>query len=191
MVRRKHWYLSNAEMAWCMKEFLDGRSQSEIARAIGHVQISGMLMRFYARFGWWSNEFSHEIYYPKRRYLYFRQALDNYLFAGHEIVQPALVEPKSASKPDHITDEFPVWYRTGDNLYPWGVFSEARQEHAWLLRAEGLTYWQIGERLGGLSVERTRQIVNRQGRRMSWAIRRAKFEIFTPEDMAIEYFANW
>src|SRR5438045_543869 len=79
--------------AWCMREFLgtglaDGKTQSQIAREVGRVQISGVLMTFYAQFGWWSNEFSWEWDYNKRRYHYFRQALDNYIFSGHEIVQP-------------------------------------------------------------------------------------------------------
>lgn len=152
-----------SQAAWCMREFLDGKTQAQIAREIGYVQISNVLMKFYAQFGWWSNEFSWELDYNKRRYHYFQQALDNYIFAGFEIVQPKLVKPpKPAPEPDYHSDELPVWSDRGTN-YPWKTFSHARQEHAWLLRAEGLTYRQVGERLGELSVERARQIVFRQG----------------------------
>ena len=48
----------------------------------------------------------------------------------------------------------------------------ARLEHAWLLKAEGLHLSDIGAALG-VSRERARQMVNRFGRRMSYALRRA------------------
>jgi hypothetical protein len=148
-------------------------------------------MRFYSKFGWWSTEFSWEWDYSKRRYYYFRQALDNYIFAGHEIVQPKLVkEPEPAEEPDYSNEEYPVWSERDEN-YPWKTFSNARGEHAWLLRAEGLTYRQVGERLGGLSVERTRQIICKQGRRMSWALRRTVFKFEYPGEREAEYYSNW
>jgi hypothetical protein len=177
--------------AWCMREFLNGKTQTQIAREIGRVQISSVLMTFYAQFGWWSDEFRYEWNYNKRRNLYFRQALDNYLFAGFEILEPALVKKTApAVEPDHSNEEYPVWADRGEN-YPWKTFSRARSEHAWLLRAEGLTYRQVGERLGGLSVARAQQIVGTQGRRMSRALRRTIFKFEYPEDRVIEYYSNW
>lgn len=175
-----------SKAAWCMREFLAGKPQTQIAREIGYVQISSILMKFYAQFGWWSTEFSWQLDYNKRRNLYFRQALDNYIFAGHEIVPPALraAARPAAPKPDRVTNEYPVWYGTGAD-------TDARHEHAWLLRAEGLTYRQVGERLGGISVERTRQIVHKQGRRVARALQHTIFEIEYPEDREAEYFELW
>jgi hypothetical protein len=187
--------LTTAEVAWCMKEFLEGKSQMSIARRVDYVAISNLLMKFYAQFGWWSNEFRGEFDYNKRRWLYFRQALDNYIFAGHEIVQPDWVwtrKPKSSWPPaDHITDEFPVWYQTGRDVHPWSIFAHARAEHAWLLRVEGLKYREIGDRLGGLSNERTRQIIMAWSRKMARALRRTKFTIEYPGDREAEYFELW
>jgi hypothetical protein len=54
------------------------------------------------------------------------------------------------------------------------VLSAARYEHAWLLRAEGHNLSAIGERLG-VTKERARQMILRQGRKVTRAIRYANF----------------
>ena len=41
------------------------------------------------------------------------------------------------------------------------VAADARRQLAFMLRRDGFTYKEIGQRLGGISVERTRQIVLR------------------------------
>ncbi len=173
-----------------MREFLAGKTQRAIGEQLNVTApcICSALMKFYADFGYWSNEFSHILDYNKRRNQYFRQALDNYIFADHEITEPALipVSRPTAPKPDRISNDYPVWYSIEPNLQ-----ANARQEHAWLLRAEGLTYRQVGERLGGISVERARQIVCTQGRRMSRALQRTRFKFEYPEDRELEYFQNW
>ena len=49
------------------------------------------------------------------------------------------------------------------------IYNEARSEHAWLLRAEGKTFDQIGERLGVTRtriIQMTRKFVRRVGRAM-------------------------
>lgn len=206
-----------SKAAWCMREFLGnglvaGRTQTAIGEQLNLTSscICSALMKFYADFGYWSNEFSHILDYNKRRNHYFRQALDNYIFAGHEIVEPTLssktgvnaltVSPAprptaSSSKtgvntlvvaPGRISNDHPVWYSTEPNLQ-----ASARAEHAWLLRAEGLTYRQVGERLGGISASRAQQIVHRQGRRVARALRHTIFEIEYPEDREAEYFEMW
>lgn len=53
-------------------------------------------------------------------------------------------------------------------------YHRARYEHAWLLRAEGLLYKQIGRRLG-ISVARTQQMVTRYGIRARRATRRTRW----------------
>lgn len=52
----------------------------------------------------------------------------------------------------------------------------ARKEHAWLLRAEGLTYRAIGARLG-VGPERIRHLVWSFGRYMAHAMRRTRVTI--------------
>ena len=49
----------------------------------------------------------------------------------------------------------------------------ARWEHAWLLRAEGRTYREIGKALG-VSIERARQMVWRFGECVTLAMKKAK-----------------
>lgn len=53
----------------------------------------------------------------------------------------------------------------------------ARYEHAWLLRAEGLTYREIGERLGGLTKSRARQLVATFGGRVKRAARYVHIQV--------------
>lgn len=53
------------------------------------------------------------------------------------------------------------------------VYSFARQEHAWLMRAEGETYDQIGVRLG-VSRSRAQQMADRFCRVLNWSLRRHK-----------------
>ena len=50
----------------------------------------------------------------------------------------------------------------------------ARAEYAWLLRAEGLTFREIGERFD-ISQTRAQQIVKKFARKMRWAMRRTRF----------------
>lgn len=54
-------------------------------------------------------------------------------------------------------------------------YRSARDEHAWLLRAEGLSLQIIGDRLGGLSRERVRQIIFRFGLKVTK--KRTKFKL--------------
>jgi DNA-directed RNA polymerase specialized sigma24 family protein len=67
------------------------------------------------------------------------------------------------------------------NIEPFPGYWEACRIHAWLLRAEGLTYKQIAVRFG-LSKDRVHQMVWKQSRQMAWALRRCKFYITEEDD---------
>jgi predicted DNA-binding protein (UPF0251 family) len=60
------------------------------------------------------------------------------------------------------------------------MYANARHEHVWLLRAEGLTLQQIGDRMG-VSRERARGMIHKFGRRMKRATRKTRFKILTTE----------
>ena len=56
------------------------------------------------------------------------------------------------------------------------MLSKARREHAFLLRCEGLTYQQIGERLGMHTRNSSRIMVYKFGRELARALRKTKFK---------------
>lgn len=56
------------------------------------------------------------------------------------------------------------------------MYSQARHEHILMLRAEGVTYREIGERLG-VCTARARQLAKIAGHRLGRAIRFSKLEI--------------
>ena len=58
-------------------------------------------------------------------------------------------------------------------------YCSARHEHAWLLKAEGLTLSQVGQRLG-VSKETTRRMVSRFGEKMTWAMRDLSWRCVKP-----------
>lgn len=55
------------------------------------------------------------------------------------------------------------------------IYRVARQEHAWLLRAEGLTLQEIGRRLD-ITREAARQQIQKFGRRVDRALRETRDE---------------
>jgi len=57
------------------------------------------------------------------------------------------------------------------------AYADARGEHAWLLRAEGLTFQQIADRLGCGTRERARQIICKFGRRVKRATRKTRWRL--------------
>jgi predicted transcriptional regulator len=152
-----------AEVAWCMTEFLGGRSQTKIAQELHltSAAVSTALMRFYETYGSSGPDFTHIYDYNQRRDCYFSQALIRYINAGGTISQPPIRQRR------------PIWMN--DAGYPWQTYAQARCEHAWLLRAEGLTLHQIGDHLG-VTRERARQLISSYGRRVSRAMRRTRFE---------------
>jgi len=153
------------EVAWCMAEFLKGRTQKEIAAEFNVTSgcVSGALMRFYHKFGLgWQKEFSHLYDYNQRRTAYYKQALARYFDAGHNSKKPA----RRPLTPDWVNEDG----------YPWRAYSDARYEHAWLLCAEGLTLQKVGDHLG-VGRERARQMIFGHGRRVSQALKHTKVTI--------------
>jgi len=144
--------MAEPEVAWVVREFARGRAQTDIARELGHVAptICSQIKRFCDR---WSG---HDVYrlqaYGDERRYYARIALKRY--------------PGSINKPG------PHSAVPSDPVY-----SEAVHEYAWLLRAEGVTFREISERLG-LSKERIRQCVSKFSRRMIRATRFAHFTVY-------------
>lgn len=61
--------------------------------------------------------------------------------------------------------------RLGHDLY-----AEARHCHAWMLRAEGLSMAEIGSHLG-VTDKRASQLVRRFGKKMTYALRHASFQL--------------
>lgn len=52
-------------------------------------------------------------------------------------------------------------------------YHEARREHAFLLRCEGLKFWEIGDHLG-VGVQRCSQMTRQYSRRLKRAMRRTR-----------------
>jgi hypothetical protein len=69
---------------------------------------------------------------------------------------------------------------TNEQYLRWyvGMYAAARLEHAFWLRAKGIGYRTIGYRLG-CGAERARQMVYKQGRRVSKALMRTKWHMET------------
>jgi hypothetical protein len=57
--------------------------------------------------------------------------------------------------------------------------AQARRAEAWLLRAEGLTLDAIGQRMGDIGRERTRQLIWRYAREMRHALRKTRWGVET------------
>jgi hypothetical protein len=150
------------ESAWCMQEFLSGRRQKDIAKEVNvtPAHIGTSLMRFYETYGSSGPDFIHVMDYFERRDLYYAQALERYLAAGRPVKQP---------------QRRPITAKSYEQQY-----FEARAEHAWLLRLEGLTLQKIGDRMG-ICRDRVRQLVWRQGRRLGRAMRHTKISIMEME----------
>lgn len=144
------------EQAWCTYEWVKGRSQTQIANGLGLSAgpVCSAIAEFCRKAGLPVQSerdteygyYSHGYYGDDRREIA-KKALDRY--SGPFI------------QPEHF--DFRI-----DALR-----EQASLEHAWLLRAEGLTYRAIGNRLG-VSQERARQKIWKFGRIMQAAIRRPR-----------------
>lgn len=73
--------------------------------------------------------------------------------------------------------------KTDTNLFDTKNYNDAKKDHAWLLRAEGIKYREIGKRLG-VSPARARAIVLERGYDASYFMRRTKFTIYSSEARA-------
>jgi hypothetical protein len=135
--------------AWIAREYIKGRYQHEIATDIGvtTAEVCNRIERFCRSLGY---PVRHSIYGPGR-VVVARKALAGY---QGEITPPTLFDLK---------------YRQS--------YADARAEHAWLLRAEGLTFEQIAGRLDCGTRERARQLVLKFAYRMNRAMRKTRWRL--------------
>lgn len=143
------------EVAWVVKEFAAGRMQSDIGSEIGYLAPSICLhiKKFCDR--WSGVDVSRQMFYGDDRRRFARVALVNYSKQRTRIKRPA---------------QYVSSYQDRER-------AAAIDEHAWLLRAEGLVYADIGDRLG-VSRERAKQRVHKFGKRMAKAMRRTRVTIY-------------
>jgi len=141
---------TQSEAAWIAREYARGQLQVEIATELDLSQayVCISIERFCSSLGY---PVKYKHYGPHRADMA-RQALARY--------QGEFTRPTNARN------------RQFELLYV-----QARREHAWLLRAEGLTLQQIGDRLGGLGREGVRQIIHKFSRRVQRATRKTRFKI--------------
>lgn len=79
------------------------------------------------------------------------------------------------------------WGEKPANTAIFPEYHRALEEHAWMLRAEGLTYRAIGKRLG-ITGGRTAQIVLKFGQRCQRALRRASWVKIGEASQIVEQF---
>jgi hypothetical protein len=97
------------------------------------------------------------------------------MIVKHKINLPYYSDPEAMIK--YIGKSYGLIPEPKDEKYPQKMFKKARQEHAWLLRSEGLTLQTIGERLG-VGREGARGLIFKFGREeMTRAIKRTKWKI--------------
>jgi hypothetical protein len=134
--------------AWVAREYVSGRYQHEIATDIGVTSgaVCHRIERFCRSLGY---PVRHRIYGPGR-VVVARKALSEY---RGEFIPPT---------------ERDLKYRQ--------AYADARHEYAWLLRAEGLTLQQIGDRFG-VSRERAREMIAKFARRVKRATRKTHWRL--------------
>lgn len=136
-----------SEHAFIVREYVTGRWQVEIARDLGisQSQVCISIERFCRSLGY---HVKHKHYGP-HRIAAAREALARY--------QGEFAPPSA-----HYDHKIRL------------IYEHARHEHVWLLRAEGLTLQQIGDRIG-VNRERVRQIIYKFSRRVRRATRKTRW----------------
>lgn len=146
----------SGKQAWLVMEWLKGRTQRDIATElnISTAPVCVAIKRFCDE--WSDIDVQRQARYGDDRKKVALQALQNFHFEsiGNLIEKP---------------DAHPRQPTCSEEQYSW-----ARCEHAWLLRAEGLTLAAIGEHLG-VNKERARQMILKFGRRFTRAVWRARW----------------
>jgi DNA-binding CsgD family transcriptional regulator len=138
-----------SEHAYIAREYASGRYQVEIARDLGlsQSQVCISVEKFCRALGY---PVKHKHYGPHRAVIA-RAALNRY------------------------QGEFALPTENADPKFRY-IYEHARHEHVWLLRAEGLTLQQIGDRIG-VSRERVREIIAHFARRVQRATRRTRWRL--------------
>jgi hypothetical protein len=148
--------LKEEEIAWIVREFASGRMQSAIGKDFGYsaAGICQQIKKFCDR---WSG---HDVYalqaYGDERRRFARIALNRYREKHARITRPSL-------SPRIIIRDL--------------AYTHALNEHVWLLRVEGVSFREIGERLG-MSQARVRQRMIEFSKRMNKAVRRTHIKIY-------------
>jgi hypothetical protein len=151
------------QKAWLAFEFANGRQQSNIAQQLNLSQVTICLVIREFCDDWSGHDVSNLHAYGNDRRPYAKLAVQNFCRStGEQLDRPA----DGNHSPDY-------------------QYFHARHEHAWLLRAEGLTYEAIGERLG-ITSDRARQIVIRFGCKAKHACRNARFRIINGRQMQLQ-----
>ncbi len=68
----------------------------------------------------------------------------------------------------------------------WVAYGRARREHAWILRAEGLEWKQIGKRLG-TNASTARNLVQTMGKDVASAIENATWTFHNKEPVTMDW----
>jgi hypothetical protein len=145
----------DAARADVARRWIAGEGQRAIGESLNTTASS--ICQQVARFcDDWSGTNVRDGYYDADRRKIALVALRNYFFAHGEI--PAV----------------PIWQRYDRSNVTDEDYRDARAEHMWLLRAEGLTYRAIGLRLG-ITGGRVRQVIERFGRRVRRGVKGAWF----------------
>jgi predicted transcriptional regulator len=148
--------MNDSERAWIVARWITGVTQQNVGDEIGitGTAVCNAIREFCDK--WSRHNVTKEMIYDNERRKVALGALHNYYLSSDraEIKQP--VTP----------DEWDWWNDPHDNSY-----GSAREEHAWLLRAEGLKLQKIADRLG-VSKERVRQMIVKFGWRVKKAVRK-------------------
>jgi hypothetical protein len=148
--------LREEEVAWVVREFASGRMQVDIGKDFGYTAsgISQQIKKFCDR---WSG---YDVYalqaYGDERRRFARIALTHYRKKFARITRPPLAPRLIIRDPS---------------------YTNALNEHVWLLRVEGVPFREIGRRLG-ISQVRVRQRMIEFSKRMNKAMRRTHIKIY-------------
>jgi len=155
--------MKSSAQAWIVREYLAGAMQRDLADMLGVTNsvISIVVRRFCD--DWSGADVAKQLVYGEDRKVVALNALRQYFLRTDGKIEPPYMDD-------------PVWARlSGRRQFQFHEdYRKARNEHVWLLRAEGLTLAKIGERIG-VTKTRVGQIVLQFGHRMQRAMRKTSF----------------
>ena len=150
------WLPIDANRAWIVSQLvLDGRSARDVADELGvHETVIWLHVKLFL-----------ETYYePLDEYDHCKRALNRYLRDYGDAISPIPQKPKPKPKRRYTTSH-------PDPQYAW-----ARYEHAFLLRAEGLKWKEVGRHLD-VSHHRATQLSRKFARKLSASMRHSRLTI--------------